>query len=166
MTDPHLGLVSFQHALSNQLVHVDPVHGFEHMYSHFDVPAPGVKRCTYVRLSVDEKKVLATGVCVFNGHVGSAPCVSLGYAVAQDERGKGLAKQLLADAIHDQWRQARKAGVKTVAFEVMIDVTNAASVKVAESVFGTEREELMDEEAGVPAYRYTMVVDTENGQRI
>lgn len=166
MTDPHSGLLSFQDALRKKIVRVDPVRGYEHMYSHFDQPAAGVKRCTYARLSDDRQKVLATGVCVFNGYVGSAPCVSLGYAVAQDERGKGLAKQILADVIQDQCRHANGAGLSILAFEVMIDVTNLASIHVAESVFGCEREELIDKESGVPAYRYTMVVNTENAQRI
>lgn len=166
MTDPHLGLLSFQDALSRGIVHVDPVRGYKNLYSHFDIPSPGVKRFTYALLDDDTKKVLATCACVINGRVGSAPCTSLGYAVAVDERGKGLAKKLLAETIRDQWYQAGRVGIEALAFEVMIDVSNTASVQVAESVFGTEREELMDKEAQVPAYRYTMLVNTENGQPI
>ncbi len=123
MTDPHDGMVSFQQGLSEGILGLGPVPNHQDLFSHFDVPAPGVRRLTYVRLSRDRKTVKAFLSCVMNGEVDGLPCVSVGYAVPESARNKGRAKEIFRDVINDQISQARRNGSETLYIEAVIDVT-------------------------------------------
>lgn len=155
MSDPHDGMVSFQQALSAGILDIAPVKSHQSLFSHFDVPTPGIGRLTYVRLSEDRKTVKAFLSCVMNGEIDGCPCVAVGYAVPEHERNQGHAKQLLRDVISDQIYQSRKNGIETLYIEAVVDITNIASQRVAESVLNTERESIIDSISGRPAYRYT-----------
>ena len=158
MTDPHIGMVSFQQGLKAGILQLGQVANHQNLFSHFDVPAPGINRLTYVRLSKDRKTVEAFLSCVMNGVVDGFPCVSVGYAVPESERNQGRAKQIFRDVINDQIYQASKNGIETIYVEAVVDVTNLASQKVAEAVLNVERESIIDSESGRPAYRYTACV--------
>ena len=155
MADPHNGMVSFQHALHAGIIELGQVPNHQDLFSHFDVPAPGVHRLTYVRLSSDRRTVKAFLSCVINGEVDGFPCVAVGYAVPESERRQGYAKQILQDVIKDQIRQAGSNGIETVYIEAVVDVTNLPSQRVAETVLDVERESITDSASGRPAYRYT-----------
>lgn len=154
MADPHVGMVSFQQALRAGILQLAPVKGHPDLYSHFDVPAPDVGRLTYVRLD-KARNVRAFVACVMNGTVGGHPCVSLGYAVPEDVRTQGLAKQIVKDVIQDTLLQVGRMGATAVYFEAIVDVENVASQRVAEAALEVERESITDGESGRPAYRYT-----------
>jgi RimJ/RimL family protein N-acetyltransferase len=160
MTDPHQGMISFQQGLRAGILDLDLVLPHQDLYSHFDVPLPGVARLTYVRLSEDRLTVKAFLSCVMNGKVEGFPCVALGYAVPEDLRNQGFAKQILKDVIRDQILQARRAGHAAVYFEAVVDVTNTPSQRVAEAVLAVEREEIIDTASQRPAYRYTKRFDS------
>ena len=160
MADPHAGMVSFQQCLLAGILEVAVVQPHKDLYSHFDVPAPGVGRLTYVRLSKDRKTVTAFLSCVMNGEVDGFPCVAFGYAVPEKLRNQGLAKQIMRDVIQDQVDKAGKAGHSAVYVEAVVDVTNAASQRISESVLAVEREEIVDSASQRPAYRYTKRFDT------
>lgn len=155
MTDPHDGMVSFQQALRAGLLKLGQVDNYQNLFSHFDVPASGVHRLTYARLSEDRQTVKAFLSCVKNGEVDGFPCVAVGYAVPENVRNQGCAKQIFRDVINDQINQARRNGVETLYIEAVVDVTNLASLRVAETVLNVERESITDSESGRPAYRYT-----------
>lgn len=155
MTDPHDGMISFQKGLQAGILELGPVPNYQDLFSHFDVPAPGVGRLTYVRLSDNRRTVQAFLSCVMNGKVDGFPCVSVGYAVPESARNQGRAKQILRDAINDQLHQARRNGIETLYVEAVVDVTNFPSQRVAEAVLGVERESIIDSASGRPAYRYT-----------
>lgn len=155
MTDPHDGMVSFQKALRAGILKIGPVPNHQDLFSHFDVPTPGVRRLTYVRLSKDRRTVEAFLNCVMNGEVDGFPCVSVGYAVPESARNQGRAKQIFRDVLDDQLYQAGKSGIKTLYVEAVVDVTNVSSQRVAEAVLKVERESIIDSVSGKPAYRYT-----------
>lgn len=155
MSDPHDGMVSFQQALLLGIIDLARVGSHQDLFSHFDVPEPGVNRLTYVRLSEDCRTVKAFLSCVMNGTVEGFPCVAVGYAVPEEGRNQGRAKQILLDVIDDQVNQARNNGVETVYIEAVIDETNLASLRVAETVLNVERESIIDTSSGRPAFRYT-----------
>jgi len=155
MTDPHAGMESFQQCLLDGILDVAVVKPHKDLYSHFDVPAPGVGRLTYVRLSKDLKSVTAFLSCVMNGQIEGVPCISFGYAVPEKMRNQGLAKQIFRDVIQDQVDKAGKAGHSAVYIEAVIDVTNTASQRVSESVMAVQKEEIVDKVSKRPAYRYT-----------
>lgn len=158
MADPHDGMVLFQQCLNEGILELAPVHNHQDLYSHFDVPEPGVKRLTYARLGNDRKAVKAFLSCVMNGEIDGFPCVSVGYAVPESERNHGFAKKIFRDVIIDQIHQARKNGIDTLYVEAVVDVTNLPSQKVAEAVLNVEGESIIDSASGRPAYRYTACV--------
>lgn len=166
MADPYLGMVSFQEALREGILAIGLVSKHHDLYSHFDEPAPGVRRLTYARLNEDRKTVKAFLSCVMNGHVDGSPCVAVGYAVPEDMRNQGLAKQVLRDVVQDQIYQAAKMGVRVLYVEAVIDVENLPSQRVAEAVFNVERESIIDSACGRPAYRYTAHFDTASGRQL
>ncbi len=161
MADPHLGMISFQRALRERLIDIHPVRNHNNLFSHLDEPEPGVPRFTYVRLLDDGVTVIAFASFVMNGFIGDSPCTAAGYAVPQAFRGRGYAKQILVDAIHDLTLQAGHNGFETVYFEAVINASNLASQRVAEfALAGAERDEIIDAASGVPACRYTVRYDT------
>lgn len=163
MADPHIGMLSFQEGLHAGIldIHQSPKHS--DMFLHVDEPVPGEHRMTYVRLTDDRQTVLAFVVCALNGHVDGFPCLSVGYAVPENFRNQGYAKQLLNDVVRDQVYRAGRAGVSTLYVEAVIDVTNLPSQRVAEAVLNVERENMTEELSGRPAYRYTAHFDTATG---
>lgn len=160
MADPQQGMVSFQQCLRAEMLELAPVGQHQDLYSHFDVPAPGIGRITYVRLTEDRSTVKAFLACIMNGSVEGFPCVAVGYAVPEDWRNQGLAKQILRDVIQDQILQAGRNGHSTVYIEAVVDVANRLSQQVAAAVLGVERESITDSESGRPAVRYTAHFNT------
>lgn len=154
MADPHMGMISFQQALLAGILDIHQVKPYQDLYSHFDVPAPGVKRLTYVRLANDKKTVTAFLSCVMNGEVDGIPCVAFGYAVPEIMRNQGYAKAIMVDVIKDQIRQAKRS----LYFETVVDIENIASQRVSEAVLDVPREEIVDTASRRPAFRYTKFV--------
>lgn len=155
LADPHQGMVSFQQALVAGILDIHPVKPHPDLYSHFDVPTPGVNRLTYVRLADDGKTVTALLSCVMNGEVDGIPCVSFGYAVPEAMRNRGNAQAIMRDVINDQIKQAKRP----LYFETVVDVDNVASQRVSEVVFEVSREEIVDSASKLPAYRYTTLIE-------
>jgi predicted acetyltransferase len=166
MADPHQGMLSFQESLRAGILDLHPVKKHKDLYSHFDRPAPGVNRLTYVRLTKDRKTVQAFLSCVMNGEIDGAPCTAVGYSVPEQLRNKGLAKEILRDVVQDQVSQAGNFGRKILYIEAVVDVTNVASQRVAEAVLRVEREIITDSASGRPAYRYTARFDTTSGRQL
>lgn len=164
MANPYQGMVSFQQALRAGVLQVYPVLSHSNLYSYVDVPAPGVKRMTYVRLGEDRRTVRAFVSCVMNGYVDGHPCIALGYAVPEGMRNQGLARKIVKDAIKDIIVQIGRAGAKAVYVESVVDVENVSSQRVAEVVLAVERESITDSASGRPAYRYTKRFDTATGR--
>ena len=161
MSDPHNGLLSFQEGLKAGFLEIGLVHGHRDLYSHYDVPVPGGGgRMTYVRLSDDRKTVKALLSCVENGKLKDGPIYALGYAVAEPQRNQGLAKAILKDVLEDMRVQIGKVGRPVFYAEVVIGVDNEASLQVAEAVFTVPRDSITDPASGLPAYRYTVRIET------
>ena len=123
-------------------------------------------RLTYVRLTEDRSTVKAFLSCVMNGEVEGFPCVAVGYAVPEDWRNQGLAKQILKDVIQDQILKAGRNRRSAVYIEAVVDVANLPSQRVAQRVLGVERESITDSESGRPAFRYTAYFDTASGRQL
>lgn len=154
MANPYNSMASFQKELLAGRLDLTRVRPYQDVYSYFDKPEGGEPRLTYVRLAEDRKTVKAFVACVINGDVDGFPCSSVGYAVPEDMRNQGYAKQLLTDVIRDQALQAGRVGHAAIYIEAVADVSNVASQRVAESVLSVERESITDTASGRPAYRY------------
>ena len=165
MADPHAGMVSFQECLQKGILKLARVGDHLNLFSHFDVPAPGVGRLTYARLSEDGRTVCAFLACIMNGEVDGFPCVAVGYAVPEKLRNRGAAKKILADVIQDQINQARRNGFPAVYIEAVVDVNNLPSQRVASATLGVDRESITDVASGRPAFRYTARYETTQQRR-
>jgi len=166
MTDPQIGMASFQEALENGIVSVSPVRNHHDLYKYIDRPSPNIIRLTYAHLAADQKRIRSYLVCVLNGFIKGQPCVSVGYAVPERLRNKGYAKEILAEVIQDQIFEARRNRIPEVYIEAMIDITNIASQRVAQSILTGSVEHLTDKHSGRPAIRYTSRFDTATGKQI
>ncbi|MGY3286292.1 hypothetical protein ACVW05_003918 [Pseudomonas fulva] len=166
MSDPHIGMVSFQKALDNGELSPGPVRNHEHLYSYVDQPDPSTVRLTYVRLNPERSKVQSFVCCVRNGFVKGYPVVGVGYAVPEAFRNRGYAKQILADVVQDQVYQAGQNGIRELYVEAIIDITNIASQRVAESILTGSRNELDEGASGRPAVRFTSRFDTATGNQL
>lgn len=160
MVDPHDGYVSFQEALLAGTINVVETSSGSGVFAHFDEPAKGVSRLTYVRLGEDRCTVTAFVAAVLNGRVGQHICVALGYAVPERFRNEGRASELVSFVIRDSAKQAGRLGHKKIYVEAVIDVENAASIRVAEKTFAVEPEKIIDRASKKPAYRYTIEIST------
>ena len=160
MADPHVGMVSFQEGLQAGILELVPVPSKKNLYAHFDLPAPDTPRLTYVQLASDRKTVRAFLACIRNGQIDNFPCMAVGYAVPENLRNQGLAKQILTDVMQEQIALARQGGHSALYIEAVIDIENLSSQRVAEAVFNVEREDITDSESGRPAYRYTKRLET------
>jgi hypothetical protein len=161
MADPHQGMVSFQKGLQAGILELAPITKHPGLYSHFDVPAPGVNRLTYARLTDDRTTVTAFLSVIMNGQIEGCPCVAVGYAVPEDLRNHGRARQIFREAIQDQIFQAGRNGHSALYIEAVIDMQNVASQRVAEAVLDVARESITDSASGRQAYRYTARFDTD-----
>lgn len=166
MADPHIGMLSFQKAMEAGVLDISLVQSHQDLYSHIDRPAADTVRLTYVRLSADRKMVTAFVACVMNGQVNGHPCVAVGYAVPENFRCRGYAKEVVRDVIGDQIFQAGRMGFSELYVEAVVDVTNAESRRVAEKVLAGARESITDRASGRPALRYTSRFDTSTGQEL
>lgn len=166
MADPYQGMISFQKCLREGILDLSLVSRHQDLYSHFDIPAPGTTRLTYVRLTKDRLTVKAFLSCIMNGQVDSSPCIAVGYSVPENMRNQGFAKQIFRDVIQDLLIHAGRGGNATVYIEAVVDVTNLPSQRVAEAVLGVMRESITDSVSGRPAYRYTAHFDTTSGRQL
>lgn len=160
MADPHLGMVSFQECLRKGILRLAPVGKHLDLFSHVDEPAPGERRLTYVRLSKDGLTVKAYVSCIMNGQVDGFPCIAVGYAVPEELRNTGAAKQILKDVVQDHISQAKRFGVGVIYVEAVVDVDNLPSQRVAAAVLGGQQERITELESGRPAFRYTARYET------
>lgn len=155
MTDPQVSMISFQECILDSRFEIAPVSQHENLYSYADMPEPGERRLTYVRLDEDKKTVKAFLSCVLNGQVGGHLCVSVGYAVPEQYRNLGYAKSILRDVVQDLCIQAQRNGLRGLAVEAVIDQFNLASRKVAEAVLEVQAEPIIESLSKKPALRYT-----------
>lgn len=156
MVDPHDGLISFQQGLKQGILQIGVVPPHDDLYSHFDMPTPGAKRMTYVRLADDRITVTAFVSCIFNGEIEGIPCVALGYAVPEEFRGRGFAKRIVKDVLVDTQKIAAQSGLPTIYVEAVVGVDNIASQRVAANVFGVQPERITDSFSGEPADMYIL----------
>lgn len=163
IANPHIGMLSFQEALSAGSVQITSLTDHSDLYAHTDMPNPGVRRLTYVRLLPDRVTVQAFVNCIFNGQIDGYPCIAIGYAVPEQYRGLGLAKKLFIDVIDELCRQAKNNGIDTIFIEAVTGTDNMASQRVAEAVLNCEQELITDLESNLPAIRYTKQFDTSSG---
>lgn len=136
---------------THRLMHNDKVH------IHADTPAPNQPRITFARLKGSH--VTAVVVLTAGDPYEGAGCFHMGYAVREDQRGKGLAKALVADALKDIVANMSNRGMTHIWVEASVDSDNPASAAVARSVLGVEPTDKSDPEDGRPLWHFIKRLD-------
>ena len=94
---------------------------------------------------------------VMNGLSEGKPYFQVGYAVAEDARGRGIAQKILRLSI-DEMTAGFKQTIPSFYVEAVVSESNRASKRVAEKVIGGAPEAITDNHSGESAVRYTMTV--------
>ncbi len=160
MTDPTDALVSFQAALLQGVIPVQPGAVDPNLYVHRDTPADGVLRLSYVKL--DGKTVTAFVVYVWGEPVDGVPCLQIGYAVPPEFRNQGLAKAAIRSSLEELKVGLGRNGVEKFYVEAVVGADNDVSNSVAYQVLSETRNTITDEFSGCPAFQYLKLVECKN----
>lgn len=151
MTDPTDALVLYQQAFATgqiplQSGALDPT-----LFVAVDRPN-GHVRFSYMRF--EGRTLIVLVMFAQSGLVGEHPCFSVGYAVPEAYRGKGLATNTLVAGLAELEHGLRRANVPAIHVEAVIARNHAVSQSVAAAVFDDAPTEIVDSVSGQPALHY------------
>ncbi|MEX3171645.1 GNAT family N-acetyltransferase [Serratia quinivorans] len=155
ITDPHDSLVGFQMALDTHgilpkkcVLHTE--------LSELSDYAESEPRLTYALIENGIAKGIVIYVAAPN-HNGIR-CLSIGYAVVEQFRNQGIAKELIEKSI-DELRLKFKGKIQKFYIVAVIDKTNILSQKVASQVISQDPMEIIEVLSNKPAYRYVRLIE-------
>jgi hypothetical protein len=157
ITDPHIGLVSFQKALLSGTIKPKRCKLRRELYFLRDKPTPDTIRLTYAMIVGRQVKAMAI-------YIEAEPnegkrCFGVGYAVATPFRGQGLAKAILSSSLEEfGCLLAGELSEPGFYLEAIIAVDNERSHRVAKQLISQEPHEILDSESGLPALHYITLV--------
>lgn len=161
MANPFLALASFQQAYLSGDIKPLRCKGHDELHVFQDTPEPGVLRLTYA-LITQSGKVRGYTIFIPAEPIEGCPCFGVGYAVAEDERGKGIAQAMLESSIQELRNGIRPglAGqVPGFHVEALVGVDNIASNKVASNVLNDAPEQTTEDISGESAMHYKRFVN-------
>lgn len=156
MIDPTDGMVSFQQALLDGEIEVQPGSVDPKIAVYMDRPQ-GQPRLTYVRIS-PSKVVEAMAIFTPVEPIDGLPTFQVGYAVPPQCRGKGFAKAIVAAGIAELKNGLGRNGIKAFWVEAVISEDNLVSRRVAEAVIAKEGKQTTDAYSGAAALQYARKV--------
>ena len=154
MVNPHLGLVSYQQALLQGLIHPRRCTVHKTLTVLMD-DVPDGKRITYAMAEGTTVKV--TVMYAPNGFFEGKPCFQVGYAVAESFRRQGLAARVLRMSVEELTEGFRNV-IPAFYIEAVVSLSNPASLRIAETVIGGTRDQIVDKHSGESAIRFTAAV--------
>lgn len=155
MSDPYVGLVSFQKALSEQSIAPEPCSLYPEISFFHDEP-DGEHRLTYAL--IDKGIVKATVIYLIADPVDGIPCFGVGYAVAEPFRKQGLVGEVLKKTIAEM-KNGFKGKIPEFYIEAIVDKLNIASQKVAAKYISSYPESVTDKHSKKPAFQYMKFVN-------
>ena len=156
MTDPTNALQSFQRALLQGEIQLQPGVLDKGIHVYFDRPKGG-RRFTYVRLA-------GTTVTAFVEFasceaIEGTPCFAIGYAVPEAYRNEGRAKDAIRAAISELQHGLGRVGLSVFYVEAIVGADNKPSQRVAEQVISDTPTAVTDKVSGLPAFQYIRRVE-------
>lgn len=118
---------------------------------HMDMPQ-GIWRITYAKLR--DNAVIGIAIIIPADHEKGLPVFQIGYAVPQQLRKRGIAKELARSAIEEFSAGMARNGIVHFFLEAMVGVKNVASQKVAQDVIGGEPRPTIDSNSGEEILQY------------
>lgn len=155
MTDPMNALDQFQTAFEMGLIPVQAGRLDQSIWFAHD-SVNGKARFSYMRARGKTLTVLV--MFVQNGVEDGNPIFSIGYAVADEYRGRGLAKSTFLAALRELSTGLASANVPAIQVEAVISPSNFASQAVAMAVFHHKPSSITDSESGEPALLFSQKV--------
>jgi hypothetical protein len=157
MTDPSAALKSFQEALADGALPLQPGAIDPELFVHPDQPN-GRTRLTFVRL---DRRRTVTALVMFVLHVDpieGSPCFQIGYAVPERYRGQGRAKDIVTAAIAELKTGLTVNGIPAFYIEAVVGTENEPSKRVASVTLSTSPVQITDKVSGLPALHYVRKV--------
>lgn len=158
MVDPMDGLISFQRAIDNNLIALTPCELSSEFVMHYDIPEVDTHRYSYAKII--NGKAISIAMFVPGEPFKGLPCFNVGYAVIEEYRGNGLAKEILEKSINELKNGFGRTHIKRFYIEAMVSIKNKASQAVAAKSISENPEECTDSVSGQPAISYIRLIDT------
>lgn len=155
LTDPMDGLLSLQEEHQKGTVQFGPCELTADLQVTLDYPL-GDWRYTYA--SIAGRNVRGLVSFVQADPVGDVPCVSIGYAVSANERGRGLASAMVPAAIAEFRNGFQRAGVAKFYIEAIVGEYNNASNRIAARFISPDPKSGIDSLSGVPIKQYLLLI--------
>jgi len=153
MTDPSVGMKSFQQELRRGSVAIQVTRTDPNLFVHRDAPnGPPEYRFTYVRLK--GKTVTAMVIFAAQPPEEGRPYFAVGYAVPKRFQKQGRGKEVLVAALADMLAGLARNGIPEFYIEAIVGADNVASRKIAEQVISAEPEAITEGKSGLPAFKY------------
>ena len=156
MTDPMEALRHLQFALTAREVELQPCELYPEIKVLLDHPND-IARFTYALL--DGSKVQAVALFAMAAPIEGLTCFNIGYAVAEQPRGKGIASSLLERAIKEMAHGFSRTPMKAFYIEAIVSTLNEPSNRIAGKLVSATREEGTDAFSGEPIYQYVRKVE-------
>jgi hypothetical protein len=90
--------------------------------------------------------------------VNGIECWSLGYAVSENYRRRGLAVEAVKKGLEELKKIFSRASLKSFYIEGVIDIENDPSIKLAEKIFSSTGRKIIDEESGRRALLFEKLI--------
>jgi RimJ/RimL family protein N-acetyltransferase len=156
MANPMDALVATQEALRNGASFDPPELDDEGYAKVYDEPFSGGKRYSYIKVISGE--VQAVAIFGLDDPLDGVECYSVGYAVSENHRGRGLAVEAVNKGIANLIQRFSLTSMKRFYVEAVVSVTNSHSIKVAEKLFPGSRENIIERCTGEPALHFKRLV--------
>lgn len=154
MADPMVVLRNFQQQL-NTGDPIDPRLLEESYLKMYDEPNGG-RRYSYAKIIDGEAQALS--IFGLENPIGGLQCYSIGYAVSERHRGRGLAVEAVNRGLVDLEQKLGVAGTDRFYLEAVINVTNRPSIKVSEKLFSDPGEQIIETYSGERALRFKRLI--------
>jgi RimJ/RimL family protein N-acetyltransferase len=153
MTDPSIGMKSFQQALRRGGIVIHVAKTDPNLFVHLDAPnGPPEIRYTYVRLK--GKTVTALVIFAAEPPIKGKPHFSIGYAVPKTFQNQGRAKEILAAGIADMRAGLSRNGFPEFYLDAIVGADNVASRRIAEQLISDKPKAITERHSGLPAFKY------------
>lgn len=157
MSDPFIGLSSFQKALISGSIKPKRCRVRRELYYLRDRPTPDTIRMTYAMIIGRQVKAMA--IYIETEPNEGKRCFGVGYAVAVPFRGQGLAKAVVTSSL-EEFTLMITPQLPEPGFylEAVVGIDNERSKNVARQLINQTPEEIVDSESGLPALHYIALV--------
>ena len=156
MADPMIVLLKLQEAVDLN----GPIDSslFKGDYVFFEDGPNGGKRYSYSK--VVGREVHALSIFGLSESIAKIACYSVGYAVKESQRGRGLALEAVNWGIEDLKSKFFSMGIKEFYIEALVAQSNIHSIEVANKLFSSPGIEATDSFSGTPSFYFKKLVRT------